>query len=169
MSRYRVSSTRYPPAENPDIMCPDSRYRENTRYRDCQESRGGFVLTCTSTYSVCTGTNIFEGSLVSSRVSGFQMAARGRGPHSGLGSLALAGRARHRVGPTSHGMPVSLVRFLKGRRFAGFSWNGFCARDIFKLSEAKWRELPRPLSETLLTTCRSALQCQCSRSGTLKC
>ena len=33
-----------------------------------------------------------------------------------------------------------------------FCWSGICARDLFKLSEAKWRELPWPLSETLLTT-----------------
>ncbi len=36
-----------------------------------------------------------------------------------------------------------------------FCWNGFCARDIFKLS--KEPELPCHVSETLLTACRSAL------------
>ncbi len=40
-----------------------------------------------------------------------------------------------------------------------FCWIGFCARDDFKHSEAKWRQLPWSLSETLLTTCRLTLQC----------
>jgi hypothetical protein len=32
-----------------------------------------------------------------------------------------------------------------------FCWIGFCARDDFKHSEAKWRQLPWFLPETLLT------------------
>ena len=32
-----------------------------------------------------------------------------------------------------------------------FCWNGFCARDCFKHSEAKWRVLPSLLSEALET------------------
>ena len=40
-----------------------------------------------------------------------------------------------------------------------FCWNGFCARDCFKHSEAKWRQLPWLLSETLFPGCRLALQC----------
>ena len=35
-----------------------------------------------------------------------------------------------------------------------FCWNGFCARDCFKHSEAKWRQLPWLLSETLFSLCR---------------
>ena len=30
-----------------------------------------------------------------------------------------------------------------------FCWNGFCARDLFKHSEAKWRVLPSLFSEAL--------------------
>ena len=40
-----------------------------------------------------------------------------------------------------------------------FCWNGFCARDCFKHSEAKWRQLPWLRSETLFPGCRLALQC----------
>ena len=32
-----------------------------------------------------------------------------------------------------------------------FCWIGFCARDCFKHSEAKWRLLPRLFSEALET------------------
>jgi len=32
-----------------------------------------------------------------------------------------------------------------------FCWIGFCARDCFKHSEAKWRQLPRLFSEALET------------------
>ncbi len=42
---------------------------------------------------------------------------------------------------------------------ASFCWIGFCARDYSKHSEAKWHQLPWLLPETLLTTCRLALQC----------
>jgi hypothetical protein len=30
-----------------------------------------------------------------------------------------------------------------------YCWNGFCARDLFKHSEAKWRVLPSLFSEAL--------------------
>ena len=39
-----------------------------------------------------------------------------------------------------------------------FCWNGFCARDCFKHSEAKWRQLPWLRSETLFPGCRLAQQ-----------
>ena len=40
-----------------------------------------------------------------------------------------------------------------------FCWNGYWARANFKDSEAKWRQLPWLLSETLFPSCRLALQC----------
>ena len=40
-----------------------------------------------------------------------------------------------------------------------FCWIGYLARDIFKHSEVKWRQLPWLRSETLLPTCMLVLQC----------
>ena len=40
-----------------------------------------------------------------------------------------------------------------------FCWNGFCARDCFKHSEAKWPLLLRLFSEALETGTAPGLQC----------
>ena len=40
-----------------------------------------------------------------------------------------------------------------------FCWNGFCARDCFRPSETKWRQLPCPFSEALETGPPLSLLC----------